>query len=248
MTPPNKNTLTLVTQVMSELGSFGIDCSEDKATKLVGHLELLIEKNKVVNLTRIVDPSSAVTLHVVDSLLPLACQDVRLEPTSTFLDIGTGGGFPGIPLGVMTGAHGLLVDSVGKKVKAVNEFISELGVDGLEARHTRVEELAHELPCSQDFVFARAVAQSNVLIEYATPLLRRDGLLVIQKALPEMEELACAERAAKLCGLSLVSRETFELRDGLGHREILMYRKTSKSKIKLPRRVGLATKEPLGVK
>lgn len=248
MTTPSKNTLTLVTQVMSELGSFGIDCPEDKATKLVGHLELLIEKNKVVNLTRIVDPSSAVTLHVVDSLLPLACQDVRLEAASTFLDIGTGGGFPGIPLGVMTGAHGLLVDSVGKKVKAVNEFISELGVDGLGARHTRVEELAHELPGSQDFVFARAVAQSNVLIEYATPLLRRDGLLVIQKARPEIEELTCAERAAKLCGLSLVSRETFELRDGLGHREILMYRKTSKSKIKLPRRVGLATKEPLGVK
>lgn len=247
MTTLSKNTLALVTQVMNELGSFGIDCPGNKATKLVGHLELLIEKNKVVNLTRIVDPSSAVTLHVVDSLLPLACQDVRLEATSTFLDIGTGGGFPGIPLGVMTGAHGLLVDSVGKKVKAVNEFISELGVDGLEARHARVEELAHKIPDSQDFVFARAVAQSNVLIEYATPLLRHDGLLVIQKARPEIEELTCAERAAKLCGLTLVSRETFELRDGLGHREILMYRKTSKSKIKLPRRVGLASKEPLGV-
>lgn len=247
MTTPCKNTLTLVTQVMNELRSFGIDCPEDKATKLVGHLELLIEKNKVVNLTRIVDPSSAVTLHVVDSLLPLVCQDVRLEAASTFLDIGTGGGFPGIPLGVMTGSHGLLVDSVGKKVKAVNEFISELGIDGLEARHARVEELANEIPGSQDYVFARAVAQSNVLIEYATPLLRQDGLLVIQKARPEIEELTCAERAAKLCGLTLVSRETFELRDGLGHREILMYRKTSKSKIKLPRRVGLASKEPLGV-
>lgn len=237
---------SLEARVKEELAGFGISCSDDQARLLVRHLLLVIEKNRVVNLTRVVDPQEAVTLHVVDSLLPLACEGIALDRSSRFLDLGTGAGFPGIPLGIMTGAHGLLVDSVNKKVQAVSEFAARIGLSALHALHARVEDCALRHPKSQDYVFARAVAQSNVLIEYAAPLLKTGGLLVLEKARPTDEELACASEAAKICGMRDVSRETFELPRELGHREILVYKKVSEPSIRLPRKVGEAKRSPLG--
>ena len=104
-----------------------------------------------------------------------------------------------------------------------------------------------ERPESFSYVFARAVAQSNVLVEYAAPLLKKNGLLVLEKANPTKDEMAAANRAAKICGMKFVSRETCELPNGLGHREILQYQKVAKSKIKLPRQNGMAKNQPLGI-
>lgn len=235
-------------KIREHLAGYEIACSERQSLLLARHLLLVIEKNKVLNLTRITDVSEAVDLHVVDSLLPLACDGVTLDEESAFLDMGTGAGFPGIPWGIMTGAHGTLVDAVGKKVTAVNEFINELGLSNLHAEHARVEDLAKKLRGTQDVVVARAVAQCNVLIEYAAPFLKRDGLLVVAKAHPEELELDEAERAACICGLRVVSRETFELPCDLGHREILLYQRTGQPSIKLPRKPGTAKRDPLGVK
>lgn len=237
----------LVDQLLSELASFGLECSQDQAELMVGHLELLIEKNKVLNLTRIVDPSDAITLHYVDSLLPLTTPSVKNHGCSSFMDIGTGGGFPGIPFGIMTGSQGVLVDSVGKKIVAVNEFLSELGLNHLKGVHGRIEELARSNKSSQDIVLTRAVAQTNVLIEYATPLLMKNGLLVVEKGNPSDEEVEVAQRAARLCGLTLDGCHSFDLPRQLGHREILVFTKTGSPKIKLPRRVGMAKSQPLGV-
>lgn len=234
-------------QVREELADFGISCTEEQARLLVAHLSLVIEKNKVVNLTRITDPADAVTLHIVDSLLPLAVERLGLSSDSSFVDIGTGAGYPGIPLGVMTGAEGLLLDSVGKKVAAVSEFIHELGLTNLTALHTRVEDLPTDVLGVQDCVVARAVAQSNVLVEYATPLLSFGGLLVLEKAHVSDEEYEAAKKASKLCGLSIVSRETFELPREMGYREILVFAKTGEARVKLPRKAGMAKKEPLGL-
>ena len=232
-------------QLIDELSSLWIDCSLDQASMMVKHLELVIEKNKVVNLTRIVALRDAVTLHLVDSLVPLRTKDFRPSEGLRFLDIGTGAGFPGIPLAVMTGMDGVFIDSVGKKVAAVNEFIEELGLSNCVALHVRAEELALEQPNSFDYVVARAVAQSNVIAEYATPLLKKNGYLVLEKANITSEELQNLNYASQVLGLSRVSRETCELPDNIGHREVLIYQKTSKSKIKLPRKNGMAKNNPL---
>lgn len=236
----------LVTQLLSELSDYGISCNTRQASLLIHHLLLVIEKNKVVNLTRITDPENAVTLHVVDSLLPLASRMSLLAPESRYVDIGTGAGFPGIPLGIMTGAKGTLIDSVGKKVFAVNEFAGCLGLSNVRALHIRAEDLAREDE-HYNAVFARAVAQSNVLVEYASPLLSHGGYCVLEKANISDDELVAARRAAHICALSLVSRETFELPRGLGHREILVFEKTGRPKVKLPRRTGEAKMKPLGI-
>lgn len=236
----------LISQFQEELAHYNIACDETAARLMVGHLELLFVKNETLNLTRITKPSEAVTLHLVDSLLPLATRALREHHTQRFLDMGTGGGFPGIPFGIMTKAEGTLIDSVGKKVAAVSEFISALGLSNLAACHDRVEDFARSLDRPYDVVLARAVAQANVLVEYASPLLAKGGYLVIEKGRPSDEEITCAKRAAKLCGLSLVSRDQFELPRELGHREVLIFEKTHRATLKLPRKTGLAKKEPLG--
>lgn len=238
---------TALDTLIALLAEYGISCDERRALLLVRHLDLVIEKNKVMNLTRITDASDALVLHIVDSLLPLACKDVKLSGSSTFVDMGTGAGFPGIPLGIMTDAQGTLIDSVGKKVSAVNEFISALGLENLVAEHGRLEDLACSLRGTQDYVFARALARTNILIEYAAPFLKMNGLLVVSKAHPDQEELEEAQRAGELCGLTYVSRETYELPRDLGHREILLYQKTAKAKLQLPRKAGTAKRDPLGV-
>lgn len=235
-------------QLRGELDSFGIGCSEARSERMVRHLDLVIEKNKVMNLTRITDRRDGVTLHIVDSLLPLAVDGCGLEAGGRFLDIGTGAGFPGIPYGVMTGAQGVLLDSVGKKVRAVEGFLGELGLDGqLVGWHGRVEEPPHEYLHSFDRVLVRAVAPTNVLIEYASPLLRQHGLLIVEKGVPQDDEIATAKRAAVVCGMEPLSLREFGLPRGLGHREILVYEKIRRPQVRLPRAVGEAKRNPLGV-
>ena len=242
----NFNYADYSTKLINSMSLYGVTVSQEQAQLLLKHLDLVIEKNKVMNLTRITNPDDAVVLHVVDSLLPLASKHYDTSLRS-YLDIGTGAGFPGIPLAVMTHAHGVLIDSVGKKVSAVREFITELGLGNrVEACAIRAEELAKTRMGSFDLVIARAVAQTNTLIEYAAPFLVTGGLLMVCKANPTDEELSHADSAASICGLENVSRETFELPNGLGHREILTYKKLRKPSIKLPRRVGMAQHEPLG--
>lgn len=235
----------LMKQLVEELSIFKIECSEDQADLLIRDLELVIEKNKVLNLTRIVALRDAVTLHLVDSLVPLGVKDFEPLEGLRFLDIGTGAGFPGIPLAIMTNMSGLFIDSVGKKINAVNEFIDQLGLSNCSAQAVRAEDLAIKKPSSFDFVTARAVAQSNVIIEYATPLLKFGGRLVLEKANLTDEELQNANYASQVCGLSRVSRETLELPRDLGHREVLIYEKERDSRIKLPRANGTAKNHPL---
>ena len=210
------------------------------------HLELVIERNRTVNLTRITSWDEAVCLHIVDSLL---LQDAfAAAPAGAFVDVGTGAGYPGIPLAIVTGRKATLVDSVGKKVAAVRDFVDELGLsDRVRVESTRIEELAKRERGRYAVVTARAVAQTGVLVEYAAPLLRQGGRLVVAKARPGEEELAVGNRAAKLCGMRFVSRETFELPHALGHREIISYERVGKARIRLPRAVGMAQHKPLGI-
>lgn len=233
-------------QLATEAQTFGLSLSDEQLDLLLAHLALVIKKNEVLNLTRIVDEHDAVTKHLVDSLLfHVALQDADC-PRGRFLDLGTGAGFPGIPFAIVSGRPGLLIDSVGKKVSAVQEFIDGLGLsDKLSAQAVRVESLAKQQRGQFSCVTARAVAELNVLIEYAAPLLRRDGLLVASKGRLSDEELENASYAATVCGMESVSHETFELPNEAGHRDVAIYRKVGRPQISLPRAVGTAKHKSL---
>jgi len=229
------------------LHGYGVDATPHQIQLLIRHLSLVIERNKVVNLTRIVNAEDALVLHILDSLIPLCCHVFERAPIAAFVDIGTGAGYPGIPIGIMTGYQGLLIDSVGKKVDAVNDFIASLELrDQLQAKKMRAEELDKSMVGSYGCVVVRAVSKTNVLIEYAQPFLANGGYALIAKGNPDDAEIMQASQAASICGMSFVSRETFELPRSLGHREMLIYEKTGSSKVRLPRPVGTAKLQPLG--
>ena len=228
---------------------YGVIISDSEARDLLRHLDLVIEANKSVNLTRITSVRDGINLHIVDSLLYIAADLSMRESRGRLLDIGTGAGYPGIPIDICSSVNVTLIDSVGKKVRVLQSFVNELGLDSKsECIKSRAEELAQQRSGSFEYVTARAVAQLSTLIEYATPFLIKSGKAVFSKGRMSDDEIEQAQVTAKICGMKLVSRETFELPEESGHRELLTYVRERDSKVNLPRRNGLAKSEPLYLK
>lgn len=208
------------------------------------HLKLVLEANKVTNLTRINDEEEATILHIEDSLAGL--QELQAAPEGRYADIGTGGGFPGIPLAIASGRNTLLVDSVKKKMAILDDVIDELGLSGTVSTYAgRIEELAKESPAEFSVVTARALSRISVLMELANPLLFLGGMLICYKANIESEELAHALSLQEKLGMKLLSDRSFVLSDGKTQRRIVVFEKIGKAEISLPRRVGMAQKKPL---
>lgn len=233
-------------QELSE--SYSLDLNDSQIEMVVADLYLMYKKNEVVNLTSIRSMPDGLILHAFDSLLfaKVISKEIDLDKAARFLDMGTGGGFPGIPLACVSSFDVDLLDSVGKKVIACNEFADELGLaHRVSAYHGRLEEFVKTTGRIYDGVTARALAKLDILIEYAEPYVKQGGYLFFGKANPEHDELADAAKVAQICGFENVSRETFELPNDLGHREIFVYKKVKKSRVKLPRKNGEARNHPL---
>ncbi len=205
------------------------------------HLKLVIEANKTTNITRISSWEDGMLLHVKDSLLGLDA--LNACPEGRYADIGTGAGYPGIPLAIETGRDTLLVDSVSKKVRILDTFIDELGLNNVSTYAGRIEDLGKEQRGKFAAVSARALSRLSVLLELASPLLKRGGRLICFKAIIDSDELEHADVVAKKVGMKLVDDQLFELDEY--QRRILSYEKIAESKIKLPRHVGFAQKKPL---
>lgn len=205
------------------------------------HLRLVIEANKVTNITRITSWDDAWRLHVEDSLLGLNA--LNQCPDGKYADLGSGAGYPGIPLAIETKRDTTLVDSVGKKTSILDGFIRDLGLSNVRSYHGRIEQLSLEEPGCFAAVSARALAKTPVLLELASPLLQRGGVLICYKALVDQSEFEHARSIEKKVGMSLCSDETYELQGYT--RRILCFEKTASSSITLPRHVGFAQKRPL---
>lgn len=242
----------LMNHLVSQAETLGLSLSSDNALLMIRHFCMVIEKNEQINLTRITDPHDAIVRHYIDSLLFVKvledshCLSAYLSNSPRFLDLGTGAGFPGIPFSIVTEMDGLLIDSITKKIHAVRKFIVNLGLDSrISALSIRAEDLARRSAASFDLVLVRAVAKLSILIEYASPLLKPNGLLVSSKAYIEANELVHAEGVAQLCGMKLVSRETYDLPHSSGHRELICFMKTEEATVSLPRKPGMAVHRPL---
>lgn len=221
----------------------GIEVSESQERLLIEDLRSIIEINETMNLTRISSEEEGVVLHLEDSLTGLPY--VNDAPDGLYGDLGTGGGFPGIPLCIMTERPTILVDSVKKKVKAVVGVAEQLGLSGrIDGYDGRIEDLAKEHGGEFSVLTARALSSLPSLLELACPLLRKGGRFVCYKAQPSDEELSMAADIEGLLGMRQVSFDRFELSDG-SKRAIIVYEKVGKPHIKLPRRIGMAQKHPL---
>lgn len=188
------------------------------------HLELVLKENERSNLTRIVDWQQGQLLHIEDSLVGL--QEFEDAPSGRAADLGSGGGFPGIPLAIVSGRPIMLVDSVAKKTTALDRMIEELGLEGQVSTYTgRSEELALEMPESFAVITARALSSLPSLLELAVPLLSLGGQLICYKAAVEAEELEQAAGLEEKLGMKLVSLRTTQLSDNETNRTILVYEK-----------------------
>lgn len=219
--------------------------AEDQTMSLMQrYLDSILEANKVTNLTRITDGEQARLLHIEDSLVGLP--EVNEAPTGLYGDLGSGGGFPGVPLALATGRKTLLVDSVKKKMAIVQSALDDLSLsEQISTSSERIEDLPLEYKEKVAVLTARALSKLVSLIELASPLLKNGGRLVCYKAQLSSEELEEALAVQDLVGMKMISQREICLSDGETTRTIVVFEKIGKSRIKLPRRIGLAQKQPL---
>lgn len=226
------------------LNDLPLNLSVSQINALEKHLDFVLKANARVQLTSIRDHNAGIRLHIIDSLTCL--KEVLMCEEGPLLDIGSGGGFPGIPLAIATGYDVTLLDSVKKKMSILEELIkSDNSYSNVSVCSQRAEELAAEKPNYYNVITARALSSLPALIELATPLLKQGGCLVALKGDITSEELQRGDACADLTGLKRISLRRLTLPGGSEQRCILLYKKVKKSQIKLPRRIGLAQHKPL---
>lgn len=226
--------------IIQALTECQVTVSAAQAELLARHAELVLEANKYLNLTRITEPEEVLHLHIVDSLAFLHL----VRPLSgAVVDIGSGAGYPGIPLAIL-GHEVLLCESVQKKAKFLETVVGDLELDA-EVTPQRAEDLAKDCRATFSAVVARAVSALPSLLELASPLLQIGGRLIALKGSPESSELDQAERVARMLGFRCEVDEKYQLPRG-EHRRVLVYGKVREPRIALPRRPGSAQRHPLG--
>lgn len=215
-----------------------------KQRKLIlRHLDLVIEANKKVNLTRIDDYESARLLHIEDSLSALP--ELSAAPKGLYGDLGTGAGFPGIPLSIASNRQSLLIDARKKKIKMLEEMIDELGLNQqIETFAGRAELLARKTPDLCSVLTARALSRLSVLLELASPLLKHEGVLICYKANIDDDEMNHALQVQEATGMSFLNQRSFLLNEAY-QRTIVTFKKTAQPKLSLPRLEGQAQKNPI---
>lgn len=227
-------------RVASALVEVGVAASSAQIDLLVKHASLVLETNATMNLTRIIDPVDVVELHIQDSLAPMALVDMTIGPVA---DIGSGAGYPGIPLAIMD-CELTLCESVRKKAAFLSETVEALGLD-CSVMALRAEELAVLQPNAFSVVTARAVSSLPALVELSAPLLSHGGCLVAMKGRLQAAEWEQADRVGEICGMRRTATLEYSLPRG-DQRSVYVYRKTGTAQIALPRRPGMAQRQPLG--
>jgi len=221
---------------------FHVEQSQERLLRK--HLEWVLNTTRIHNLTAIIDADEAWRLHVIDSLAALSGVDEA--PPGPLLDIGTGGGFPGVPLAVMSGRETVCLDSVKKKIQVLKEFLrSDAGYHNIRTCDQRAEERAIDEPNAYAVVTTRAVSQLNSIVELAAPLLMEGGICICLKGNVTPEEIAAGDAAAHRCGLERKQIRNYTLPGGHEARCIVEYLKVAEPEITLPRRTGVAQKRPL---
>lgn len=234
--------------IREELSEFSIELSELQLHQFYQYFELLVEWNKVMNLTTITEMEDVVTKHFVDSLsLVKVLPDLKSEQVQ-ILDMGTGAGFPGIPLKIVFPELEItLLDSLNKRINFLNEVIEQLGLKKIKAVHGRAEDYGRnrEYREKYDYCVSRAVANLSTLSEYCMPYVKIGGAFIPYKSGKIEEELNQAKGAVKLLGGKIEEVITFMLPKTDVERSFIVVRKKEGTSKKYPRKAGLPGKEPL---
>ena len=200
---------------------------------------LLVKKNEVMNLTGITDDKGVANLHLLDSLTVMTCGEMEGK---TLIDVGCGAGFPGVPLAIASGAKVTLLDSLGKRMKWLEEILPQLGIEA-ECVTARAEEAVATRRETYDFATSRAVARLNILLELTAPYVKVGGKVLAMKGALAQEELAECSNAIKKLGLKLAEVREFPI-DGTNH-AVIVLRKVAPTPKQFPRRFAKIKQAPL---
>lgn len=233
-----------------ELAAFHLQLTEEQLKKFYRYFELLEEKNKVMNLTAITEEREVVTKHFVDSLsLVRVFPELEGGREFSIIDVGTGAGFPGIPLKIVyPNLQVTLLDSLKKRVCFLQEVCSQLELEKISAVHGRAEDFGRDKNFREafDLCVSRAVANLATLSEYCLPFVRIGGLFISYKSEEVGEEIKGAESAIKQLGGKIKSIQSFKLPKTDMGRSLIAIEKMKKLSGKYPRKAGLPSKDPLG--
>ena len=229
---------------INDLNAIGIALSNLQIQHFITYYEMLVEKNKVMNLTAITDFDEVIEKHFEDSLSLI--QAVDLRKSQTVIDLGTGAGFPGIPLKIAFPELQItLADSLNKRILFLNDVIRELGLTGIDTVHGRAEDLAKNSDYREkfDLCVSRAVANLSTLSEYCLPFVKIGGKFISYKAGECDEEVAASKSSIFLLGGKISDIKKFEL--GESGRAFVIIDKVSGTPKKYPRKAGTPSKDPL---
>ena len=233
-------------ELIAKAKEIGVKVSHAQADQFQIYLDMLLERNEVMNLTAITDPHEAVVKHFVDSLTLLKAVEIKKD--AKLIDVGTGAGFPGLPIKIMRPDIELtLLDGLNKRLKFLAEVCNAIGVQAT-CVHKRAEEAGRDVKMreSYDIATARAVANMNTLAEYCIPLIKMKGIFVAMKGPGLDEEMALAKKAVSLLGCRVVKIVPFTLPDAeKSERNIAVMQKLDFTPKAYPRHGGTITKKPL---
>lgn len=230
--------------LLSEAEKIGIDLGQYGADRFDTYAERLVRWNEHVNLTAITEPDDIVIKHFIDSLYPMKYIDFK--PGQTIADVGTGAGFPGMPILIANPKVEVnFIDSSGKRINFINDVLSKIGIIATST-HERAEDVGKnpEFREKYDFATARAVAPLNVLCEYCLPLVKVGARFVSLKGSNGLEELEAAKNAIEVLGGELETADSYKLPNGDG-RTIFIIKKISQTPTKYPRKPKKIDTHPL---
>lgn len=221
----------------------GVKVSHEVAHNLILYKDIVLEWNEKINLTAITDEKDFIIKHFLDSLTVCSL----INKSGKLVDLGTGAGFPGIPIKMIyPDMEVTLVDSVDKKIKFLNEVITRLNLTKTYTKHSRAEELGKNLDFREKFdvCVARAVAGLPVLLEYCLPLVKIDGIFVALKG-SVIDEIEQSKKALKVLGGEIVEVKELVLPYSDSGRTLVCVKKTKSTPVQYPRKPGKPSKEPL---
>lgn len=228
------------------LQKWNLELSELQKNQFIRFYEYLIEKNRVMNLTGITEFQEVLVKHFLDSL---ACAQVTdMKKIHTLMDVGTGAGFPGIPLKIMfPNLESTLLDSLQKRVHFLDEVFPLLGLKHISALHGRAEEYAKNKSYRESFdlCVSRAVSNLSTLSEYCLPFVKCGGMFISYKSGNVQDEILQAEKAIQILGGTISDVKYFQLPDSDIYRSLILIEKMKPTPGKYPRKAGTPLKEPI---
>lgn len=230
------------------LAEWKIELTKEQKDQFIRYYEMLVKKNEVMNLTAITEWEEVQVKHFLDSLACFSIKEISDFEGKRFIDVGTGAGFPGIPIKILCPELDVvLADSLKKRLLFLDEVIAELGLKKIETVHGRAEDLGKN-PLyreSFDFCVSRAVANLSTLSEYCLPFLKVGGMFIPYKSGEIKEELQQSSKAITILGGKLMKETAFSLPGTDIDRTILQIKKEKTTPKKYPRKAGTPAKEPL---